>query len=64
MIKISLWDIAIRIVSAYEYYEFRCLSEQEVYDWLAYYYDESEEYTPEFAQSLIERLENNGWHFW
>lgn len=63
-VKISLWECAVHIASAYEYYEFRDISEQEVYDWLAYYYDESGEYTLEFTQSLIERLRNNGWYFW
>ena len=63
-VKLSLRECAIHVASAYEYYEFRCLDEQKVYDWLACYYDESEDYTLEFVQCLIERLQNNGWHFW
>lgn len=63
-VKISLWECAAQIASAYEYYEIRDVSEQEIYDWLAYYYDESEDYTLDFVQYLIEKLQNNGWHFW
>ena len=60
---LSVSDVARMIQSAYDYDEFRYISEATVSEWLAVTYGWDATFTLEQANSIVDSVRNNGYRF-
>ncbi len=59
----SIPEVARIVQSAYEWEEFREVSEQVVSDWLGSLYGWEQYFTLEQAEEIVKMARNNGWRF-